>query len=197
MSYIEIPTRTSSDVAAAADINQLQDNITYLYETYYPVGSFYIQFPNATSNDTDIAFPSSKAPAALFGGTWTKVFDTEGIFFRTEGNPKLNNGTTVIGSQNGNRVNGLQNDQMQRIYGELAHNKSNYIGRLAVDYVSGALSAKSCTDWFSKEGGGAFTTANGIHVIDSTLSSNSRASSDTVGETRPINRLIRVWKRTA
>ena len=68
----------------------------------YPVGSFYVQYPDAASNDAAIAFPSSKSPAALFGGTWQLVFSTEGIVFQTEG------------YDGEGRINGLMEDQVER-----------------------------------------------------------------------------------
>src|SRR5690606_15501489 len=46
----------------------------------HPVGSHYIQF--AEANGT---FSAAKSPSTLFGGTWTLKFNTESVFFRTEG----------------------------------------------------------------------------------------------------------------
>src|SRR5699024_988695 len=38
-----------------------------------PIGFCYIQYPGTA------------APSSLFGGTWTLMFNSEGVFFRTEG----------------------------------------------------------------------------------------------------------------
>ena len=57
----------------------------WVLENVYPVGSFYVQYPDASSNDDAIAFPVSKRPATLFGGTWAEQFNTENVFFRTAG----------------------------------------------------------------------------------------------------------------
>lgn len=68
----------------------------------YPVGAFYIQYPNANSNvDTD-EFPVEQRPVSLFGGTWAEQWATESVYFRTRG--------TL--SDNG-RVNGKQEDALQ------------------------------------------------------------------------------------
>ena len=45
-----------------------------------PIGSTYIQF--AEDNGT---FDASKSPEKLFGGTWQLKYNTESVFFRTEG----------------------------------------------------------------------------------------------------------------
>lgn len=43
----------------------------------YPEGITYVQYPNCT------------APNTLFGGTWELLFNTDGVFFRTEGGNAL------------------------------------------------------------------------------------------------------------
>lgn len=72
-----------------------------LLDAVFPVGSFYSQLPDAESNTASTAFPDSKAPTALFGGTWELQFDDEGIVFQTEG------------YDGAGRTDGLMDDQLQ------------------------------------------------------------------------------------
>src|SRR5690554_457379 len=68
-----------------------------ILDVLHPVGSHYIQFAEA-----DGTFSSAKSPATLFGGTWTLKFNTESVFFRTEG---------ALAADG--RVGGLQQDAFQ------------------------------------------------------------------------------------
>ena len=52
-------------------------------DSRFPVGSWYVQYPSAESNDEDTAFPPSQYPSELFGGTWTEMYSGEGIVFQT------------------------------------------------------------------------------------------------------------------
>ena len=127
-----------------------------------PIGATYIQFPG------------EPAPNSVFGGSWSAIFDNEGVFFRTPGGEASSFG------------GGIQSDQMQRITGE-----SRAVG-LARHTDAGALESINTGNQF---GGGS---ANGLYIkLDSANSPNARASSSTDGETRPQNRTIRVWKRTS
>src|SRR5699024_982056 len=51
------------------------DDWEELYHTgnFPPIGFVYTQYPGTA------------APSSLFGGTWTLMFNSEGVFFRTEG----------------------------------------------------------------------------------------------------------------
>lgn len=172
MSYIIIPPRTSNDINSSSDINQLMENCDWLKDNRYPVGSYYIQFPDANSNDSAVAFPTSQSPTNLFGGTWTKVFDTEGIFFRTEGNPYGE-------GQNHLRTNGKQSDTFQ------GHTLATSKGKLST--ITNA----------SYPLGNDVGTAHGNGNIPYTIATSSYGTPRIGYETRPLNRLIRVWKRTA
>jgi hypothetical protein len=61
------------------------DLVRPLLDEAHPVGSQYIQYPANASNDYAEAFPVAERPATLFGGTWTTLWETEAIFFRTGG----------------------------------------------------------------------------------------------------------------
>ena len=40
----------------------------YLLNVSYPIGSFYVQFPDVSNNQVSKAFPDEFAPSNLFGG---------------------------------------------------------------------------------------------------------------------------------
>lgn len=84
-----------------ADGKSLKSTIETLRDFFYPVGSFYVQYPDDASNIDATAFPTSKRPATMFGGTWAEQFNTENVFFRT------------AGTDYQTRTNGLSLDQMQ------------------------------------------------------------------------------------
>jgi hypothetical protein len=90
-------TQLVSNLNAALHEGKTVQNIIDLV---YPVGSFYVQYPDANSNTDSTAFPTSKRPATLFGGTWVEQWATENVFFKTRGT----DGQT--------RTNGLSLDQL-------------------------------------------------------------------------------------
>jgi len=151
----------------------------------YPVGSFYIQFPDANSNDDATAFPTSKRPATLFGGTWAEQWSTENIFFKTRG------------TDGQSRSNGLSADQVQ------GH---RHIAGPQVPYNSGTQNVYS----YSEGGGAVGITGNeaycsvgagsvGLYAgyTGNPLSDGSNGTPRIGSITEPRNRLIKVWKRTA
>lgn len=185
MGYIVLPTRTSNDINSAADINQLMENCDWLKDNRYPVGSYYIQFPDANSNDSEVAFPTSQSPANLFGGTWTRVWDNEGVFFRTEGDPygegqnhMRTNGKQLDTTQSHRHVSGTMRiwDAITGLYGDIPNAVVN-IRYPVARYTDSLTSADlDYTSGLVQETGGSPRTGY---------------------ETRPLNRIIRVWKRTA
>ena len=134
----------------------------------YPVGSFYIQFPDANSNDDATAFPTSKRPATLFGGTWAEQWSTEYIFFRT-------GGTTGQA-----RSSGLSADQFQ------GHYHYDYGGAGGGNDQSMISHYATNTSPQTNSGGVLGPCTDGSHGTPRTGSF-----------TEPRNRLIKVWKRTA
>src|SRR5699024_3085905 len=62
-------------------------------ESITPIGMCYTQYPG------------TETPSDLFGGTWTLMFNTEGVFFRTEGQ-----GASSFGG-------GVQGDAIRNISG--------------------------------------------------------------------------------
>src|SRR5690606_19870274 len=74
-----------------------------IHNAAWPVGAYYTQFSEA-----DGSFSSAKSPSTLFGGTWTLKFNTESVFFRTEG------ALAAAG-----RSGGVQGDAIRNITGTL------------------------------------------------------------------------------
>ena len=138
-------------------------------DTLYPIDSTYLQFPIAGSNTILTALPSSQNPATLYGGTWEEIWNTEAVFFRTEGKH-------LEAAETTNRTDGKQDDYSQshlhEIYGEaLADEAGNFEVRGAGN-ASGVSSSAPKTD--SSYG----TPRAGL-------------------ENYPVNRIIKIWKRTA
>jgi len=79
--YVTSTTRVDNLNADMLDDKHFQDIVNALY----PVGSFYVQYPDAASSVDATAFPTASRPATLFGGTWVEQFNTENVFFRTAG----------------------------------------------------------------------------------------------------------------
>lgn len=133
-----------------------------------PVGSHYIQFA-----ETDGTFASAKSPSTLFGGTWSLKFNTESVFFRTEG---------ALAAEG--RTAGVQQDAFQ--------------GHWHDQWYSGTSTASS-------PGSAALIGVTSDNTVKASSNNSIRnAQSDgingtprTTNETRPRNRLIRVWERTA
>lgn len=124
--------------------------------------------------ETYVQFPGQATPASLFGGTWSALFDNEGVFFRTPGNHAL-----LFNA-------GIQTDAMQKVTGEITGVQG---------WVSGGSSgALRRTQTQGNGTGGSAHTTNNLRVnFDSSLSPDARTAS----ETRPRNRTIRVWVKTA
>lgn len=157
------------------------------YTEIFPIGAFFVQYPDAASDTDSIAFPVDKRPASLYGGTWSEVFNTEGVFFRTGGD----GGRVDI---TGGRSNGLQLDQMQRITGYYAADRFLRRG-LENEIKEGALSGEENVT--GEHPRAATGNQSGALIFNSADSPDARASANTAGENRPTNRLIKVWKRIA
>ena len=154
-----------------------------IYSIIYPVGSYYVQYPAASSNDADTAFPTAYSPASLFGGTWELMYSTEGIVFQTEG------------YDGAGRTNGLMEDQFQGWQlGATADNfgARNYWGRAAnrdTTYLGTALSNESIA--------GITTTGQGVSNMLKAVSDGTNDTPRTGTRTAHRNRLMRVYRRTA
>jgi hypothetical protein len=140
-----------------------------------PVGTFYVQYPVAASNDYGTAFPAGQRPGALFGGTWTTMWDADRIFFRTGG---------ASGAE-AERSDGYQDDGIRRIYGAINNivsaGGSAGTGSL---YVSDAVSASIYN------GGTGYFGTIGIDTNRQGVKFNS-------SDVRPKNRQFIIWQKIA
>lgn len=143
-----------------------------------PVGSWYVQYPSAKSDDEDTAFPESERPATLFGGTWTEMYGDEGIFFRTFGESE-------------ERTDGLQMDAMQRITGTTGNAgiRGSGVTFTGVGVFYDMKVALSST------GENNLDTHRLGFDSSRSVSPNTAKTSNT--ETRGKNRLKKVWYREA
>lgn len=134
-----------------------------------PIGSFYTQYANISG-----VFLGSESPNILYPNTyWQQYFNTEGVFFRTEG-----------GNANEARTNGVQGDAIRNIVGECG----NYGNGTGSDYYSsGAMYVRNYAD-ISGE-------SEDTQGVSSIYGFDASRVVPTGSENRPINRLIRVWKR--
>ena len=140
---------------------------TWIDSSSHPVGSFYVQYPDATSNVDATAFPTSVRPATMFGGTWVEQFNTENVFFRT------------AGTDYQTRTNGLSADQVQ------GHEHS----------VGGNATGGGGTTYFGDvnlSGSSALTATRPTVMVDDGTNGTPRKGS----VTEPRNRLVKIWKRT-
>ncbi len=173
MAYTNIPTRSSADLNAAADVNALMGNTDYILGVINPVGAWYTQYPSAESNTKATAFPTADEPAELFGGTWEQKYNDEGLFFKTEGDT-----LSQTDGENNARTTGLQTDMMQGHYHRTINVRNAYSGVNGAYFLGGA---------------GAF---NDYPAYEATTD-GTNGTPRTGKETRPRNRLFKLWYRTA
>jgi hypothetical protein len=147
----------------------------FMLDRIYPVGSFYVQYPNKNSNDIDEAFPDSMSPAKLFGGNWQEQWGNESVFFRTSG-PYADE----------NRVDGFQDYALPKINGHSSYVQTN---RDSPGGGSDGVFSQYETMRIGTDGGNGHSYGH-RNYFDS---KNQALSSDL--ETRARNRQIKVWKR--
>jgi hypothetical protein len=164
----------------------------FLLDLAYPIGSYYVQYESVASNKTSEAFPVSRSPAVLFGGDWQEQWKYESIFFRTSG---------PLSEEN--RVNGFQNYATQRLQGDTTYSQMDY--NSAGKGNSGIFD--SYMSWIGTDDGrdGDPVTRvkfdlSGYYNDDKASFANSKYPTENVSyvsdlETRPKNRIIKVWKR--
>ncbi|ADK81600.1 hypothetical protein [Sediminispirochaeta smaragdinae] len=149
----------------------------------HPVGSQYTQYASSASNDLSVAFPTNESPAYLFGGTWEKLWDGEGIDFHTEG-------------YNGSgRTNGLMPDNLQGFI-TLNGVGTNTSGSNPKIFVYG---------YTTEDVPGKAEDINAAANVDTTIQGKtSGPKSDGTNGTPRIgartsdrNRLMRIWRRIA
>jgi hypothetical protein len=176
-----IMTKPISSNASNININGI-DIIKKIYNLIYPVGSFYIQYPdaNVSVDNMNALFPSKYAPNSLYGGQWELQWNTESVFFRTEG-----------GNSNENRQSdGIQPDAIKKLTDlwpafQMNQNRDNILQGIGGVFTNGNRNN------ITTEGGSG--TDTGIsYKFDSSIQSNPSDN-----ETRVINKLFRIWKKIA
>ena len=192
-----MPDENSPDVIKEL-IQKLQENFQKTFDdinaavgdSSHPIGSSYTQYPDADSNVAAAAFPTSKAPAALFGGTWTKQWNTEATYFRTQGDPDASE------TENDNRTNGLQPDQFQDWQAGVDADSTGakeYWGLSSTrDYVS---TNDSNVTGYTKLNAGTSGQGDSKGIIPK--NDGTHGDPRTGYTTQVKNRIIIVWKRTA
>lgn len=135
----------------------------------FAINTVIAQYPTASSNTINTAFPVAERPAALYGGTWTQIYNTDAVFFRTEGDFHESD------AQNTNRTDGKQTHQAQS-HAHYSYTRSGGSGYNTGDgYAYGTLSIE---------------TSNEITY--------GPYGTPLIGyENRPQNRIFLLWKRTA
>ena len=142
-------------------------DVISIIDTVYPVGVQYIQYASVANNTATVALPDAEGPTALFGGTWVKLWDTEGIDFHTEG------------YDGAGRTNGLMEDQGQgHKHGMLT--KSNTLAGTNPVPMSGNN-----------------PTADQTGTTETPTTDGVNGTPRTGTRTSDKNRLMRIWKRTA
>ena len=148
----------------------------YMANALYPIGSFYVQYPDKNSNTEKEAFPESSSPGILFGGRWEEQWKGESIFFRTRG--------IGIAHDNEGRTNGLQDYAIKRIQGKTQETQTNRWGNSPGTQVFD-------NEWMTVRSDDRKGDVHGVfnrfdNGFQSLVSDN---------ETRSRNRLCKVWKR--
>ena len=163
----------------------------YIIDIIYPIGSFYIQYPAANSNNIIIALPDALSPSKLFGGIWEKQWNTESIFFRTEG----------ILSYDA-RNNGFQDYAIKKLTGISPLYQPNYLnfidnstGKKAIDYGNklDKLFYQGTNLSYPKI---KMDSGDGTDIGVKYTFDNRYSSKVSDKEGRVKNRLFIIWKRT-
>lgn len=141
-----------------------------------PIGATYIQFA-----EDDGTFDASKSPEKLFGGTWQLKYNTESVFFRTEGSL----------SEEG-RSNGIQGDAIRNITGNFDsyHNNNG-------NHNNWKNSPFSFSYFTSPPSGFNPSGANNGILTHININFNASKVVTTASENRTKNRKIRIYKRIA
>jgi len=168
-------TKISEDGTSEAFINKKLFE-TVVRDLSYPIHSYYTQY-----TDNVGSFLTEEEPSQLFGGVWELQFNDKGVFFRTEGT-----------NANESRSSGMQNDVIRNITGKVGESDG---GTGFVNYSSGyngCFNTSDKTDYFRP-------TSNYVTLYNRAKYITFNASSivPTGSENRPINMLMRIWKKVA
>jgi hypothetical protein len=146
----------------------------YLLDVIYPIGAFYVQYPDINTNEP---FPVSKSPGKLFGGDWQEQWNDESVFFRTRGSEATED-----------RVNGFQEHAIKVFWGKTQFTQTNRWTKQG-DGVTGIFGGGVTTHTIGTDYGKAEDVGH-VNYFDNAAQSNVSEL-----ETRVRNRQIKVWKR--
>ena len=159
-------------------------------EGSHKVGSYYIQFPVEGEAAIEDMFPEEKSPGYLFDGTWTEMYETEDVYFRTG----------ALGEQRGQQwgatsyiagITGIQPDMTRSIDGGFT--VGDDLGILRDGGISGiATGAFYKATSVAMARGISPGSANSFNV---SFDSSRVVPTGTTGKVK--NRLIKVWQKTA
>jgi hypothetical protein len=178
--YYNKENRQIENINVTKDL-EIIDKTLYdeLVEFKYPVGSFYVQYPDINANydpQSELLFPIDKTPEKLFGGKWEDNWWEDGIFFRTGG---------TLSQENRNL--GLQEWAVKHMYGWTSWAQPHYSE--PSENLRGVFTTKDQKEGRT-DGGGGGNDNGGSNTFDS-----NRMVLSSAGETRVKNRLIKVWRR--
>jgi hypothetical protein len=149
--------------------------VKYILDYSFPMGSFYVQFPDTNSSYDTLAFPESQTPEKLFGGYWQEQWPKESIFFRTCG--MLSNDA---------RVDGFQDYATKHLYGSMSRTQTNY--NTPGNGNTGVFSVTKLDEIGTDNRKADMTgTKNCLNIGDQVTVSNH--------ENVAKNRKVRIWKR--
>ena len=170
-------------VKIMGNINNKSKN-QFLLDLSFPVGSFYVQFPVEASNRGAKAFPAAYTPAVLFGGDWQEQWEYESIFFRTGG---------IVANES--RINGFQNYATQHIKGDTTYSQADY--DMNTTGNSGLFDSFKVSKINTDDRKGYGITVRSYFDLSGYYNKNAPPNTLYVSEleTRPRNRIIKIWKR--
>jgi hypothetical protein len=153
-----------------------------VFEYAFPVGSFYVQFPekNKSLNDyssfDENAFPVEQRPETLFGGFWQEQWPNESIYFRTRG---------MLSNQDRDE-RGFQDYATKHLYGSMSQSQTDYLKPASGN--SGVFKSTKIEE-ISTDGG-----SNDMHGMQNYFNLESQVLPSDM-ENRVKNRKVKIWKR--
>lgn len=173
----------------ASDIDSVKNRI-------YPVGMVYVQYPGMP------------APSSLFPGTWTNISSNyAGRFFRVEGGNAASFGSCQDWAVGYNDLNtSISNWRCASSSFSHQHESGMYVRG---DAYAPPYGYRSVSSWYGYYDAGRWDSGyigsdicvdNTGYMYGGSYSNTTRyiyTSYNNGVETRPVNRTVRIWKRTA
>ena len=160
-----------------------------IVQRLFPTGTYYTQYPVTGQSTLTGMFPDNKAPAVLFGGTWTIRFEGEEVFFKIASSTiEANRGKAYRTAQQdwgGTGIIGIEEDAIRKIMGTLRQQGN----RAGISEASGAFYESPTRTSHAGEAAGGSVPEYMYLDTGRTVPVDSR--------NRPRNRLIRVYEKTA